>query len=66
MRVAGSNSPLVNFDHGSDVDRLASKTSLSDASRLVNDTVTAIGRLEKNVNARLLTEVLLLDWPTLS
>ena len=66
MRVAGSNSPLVNFDHDSEVDRLASKTSLADASRLVNDTVTAIGQLEKNVNARLLTEVLLLDWPKLT
>ncbi|MCJ7583468.1 MAG: hypothetical protein MUO30_01670 [Anaerolineales bacterium] len=32
------------------------------ARRLVSDLERAVGRLEKNVNARLLAEVLLLDW----
>ncbi len=42
---------------------LAGKLSLAEARRLVEAAEGAIDKLERNVNPRLLAEVLLLDWP---
>ncbi len=63
MRASGSAAPLANVDYTEAVDSLASKLTLPEARKLVNDAEGAIDKLERNVNARLLAEVTLLDWP---
>ena len=61
--AAKADAPPVNVDRTDEVEALAARLSLSEARRLVSDLERAVDRLEKNVNARLLAEVLLLDWP---
>ena len=63
LRAVGSGSPLTNVDYTEAVDALAAKLTLPEARKLVCDAEGAIDKLERNVNARLLAEVLLLDWP---
>jgi DNA polymerase-3 subunit delta' len=54
---------LANVDQVVQIEALAGKLSLAEAQRLVEATQGAIDKLERNVNPRLLAEVLLLDWP---
>jgi DNA polymerase-3 subunit delta' len=61
--AAKAHAPPVNADRTDEIEALAARLSLAEARRLVSDLERAVGRLEKNVNARLLAEVLLLDWP---
>ncbi len=63
LRAARSQAPMTNPDRAAEIENLAARLDLSQARRLVGDLELAIQRLEKNVNARLLVEVLLLDWP---
>lgn len=63
LQAAGSNAPLTNLDRAEDAARLGERLSLSEARRLTEQCEQAIERLEKNVNARLLAEVTLMDWP---
>jgi DNA polymerase-3 subunit delta' len=63
VRASGSSAPLVNVDRAGEIDALAAQMGLAEARRTVLRVEDAIERLEKNVNARLLAEVLLLDWP---
>jgi len=63
LRAAGSESPLTNVDYAEAVDALAARLTLPEARKLVSDAEGAIDKLERNVNARLLAEVTLLDWP---
>jgi DNA polymerase III subunit delta' len=58
-----ASAPLINIDRQADVEGLAGRLSLQEARRLVGETENAVERLESNVNARLLAEVLLMDWP---
>ena len=63
LRAAGSEAPLTNVDYTQAVETLASRLTLSEVRKLVNDAEGAIDKLERNVNTRLLAEVVLLDWP---
>ncbi len=63
LRAAGSSSPIANVDYCVAVDALAAKLTLPEARKLVGDAEGAVDKLERNVNTRLLAEVLLLDWP---
>jgi DNA polymerase-3 subunit delta' len=63
LRAARSDAPLTNVDYTTEVELLAVQLSLPETRQLVNAAEGAVGRLERNVNARLLAEVLLLDWP---
>jgi DNA polymerase-3 subunit delta' len=60
---AGAETPLVNVDCTQAIERLAGRLALAEAHRLVAAAEGALDQLERNVNLRLLTEVLLLDWP---
>lgn len=60
---SGSGIDLTNIDCLREIESLGKKINLSQACRLVIDIENGIDRLDKNVNARLLLEVLLLDWP---
>ena len=66
LGVAGSDAPLVNVDHSSEIESMASRLSLGEAGQLVNAAERAVDRLDRNVNSRLLAEVLLLDWPKIA
>jgi DNA polymerase-3 subunit delta' len=61
--AAGSESPLTNVDYTETIDVLTVKLTLPEVRKLVSDAEGAIDKLERNVNARLLAEVVLLDWP---
>jgi DNA polymerase-3 subunit delta' len=63
LRAAGAETPLVNIDRNMEIEFLAGRLNLSTARRVVNDLESALEKLERNVNARLLAEVMLLDWP---
>ncbi len=63
LRAAGEESVVANVDRSVEIEKLAEKLSLKDARKIVLAVENAIGQLKRNVNARLLAEVLLLDWP---
>jgi outer membrane receptor protein involved in Fe transport len=60
---SGASAPLAIIDRTAEIEALAQKLSLEEARQLVVRGEEAIDQLDQNVNARLLTEVLLLDWP---
>lgn len=61
--AGGAGVPITNIDHQREIETLARGLSLKQATRIVEDLDQALRRLESNVNPRLLSEVLLLDWP---
>ena len=63
LRVGGASTPIANADRAQEIEFLAGLVSLADMRRVVSDLEKALERLDANVNARLLAEVLLLDWP---
>jgi len=63
LRAARAETPLVNIDRNMEIEFLAGRLDLSTSRRVVNDLESALEKMERNVNARLLAEVLLLDWP---
>jgi DNA polymerase III subunit delta' len=62
LRAAKSESPLANVDRAEEIESLAKKLDLPAARQRVSETERAIQQMERNVNARLLAEVLLLNW----
>ena len=66
LRASGTDASLTNVDRAGEIEALAGRLTLAETRRLVNDVEEAMERLEKNVNARLLAEVLLLDWPKIT
>jgi len=66
LRAAQAETPLVNIDRNMEIEFLAARLDLSSARRVVNDLENALEKMERNVNPRLLAEVLLLDWPDFS
>jgi DNA polymerase-3 subunit delta' len=63
LRVAQAETPLVNIDRNMEIEFLAGRLDLSTARRVVNDLESALEKMDKNVNSKLLAEVLLLDLP---
>ncbi|MBI5943724.1 MAG: DNA polymerase III subunit delta' [Chloroflexi bacterium] len=63
LRAAGAETPLINIDRNMEIEFLAGRLDLSAARRVVSDLESALEKMDKNVNSRLLAEVLLLDWP---
>lgn len=66
LRSASSRLPLVNLDMEAEINHLAGMVDFITARARVADLEQSITRLDANLNARLLTEVLLLDWPRLA
>jgi DNA polymerase III subunit delta' len=62
LRAAKADSPLANVDRAEEIESLAKKLDLPAARQRVSETERAIQQMERNVNARLLAEVLLLNW----
>lgn len=63
LRAAQAETPLVNVDRNLEIEDLAGKMDLSSARTVVGGLENALEKLERNVNPRLLAEVLLLDLP---
>jgi hypothetical protein len=63
LRSAQAETPLVNFDRNVEIEDLARRLDLSVARRAVNNFEDVLEKMERNVNSRLLAEVLLLDLP---
>ena len=63
-RASGAGVPVSNMDHEFEIDVLAQQLGLRKATWMVAGLDAALQRLEANVSARLLAEVLLLDLPT--
>lgn len=63
LRVAGAESPLVNVDRNMEIEFLAGRLDLSSARKVVSEHESALERMDRNVNSRLLLEVLLMDLP---
>jgi DNA polymerase III subunit delta' len=63
LRVAQAGTPLTNIDRNMEIEFLAGRLDLSTARRVVGDLESALEKMDRNVNSRLLAEVLLLDWP---
>lgn len=64
LRTGGSSMPTANADRAEQIEALASRLRLADARSVVSALERAIGLLDgTTVNARLLAENLLLDWP---
>jgi DNA polymerase-3 subunit delta' len=65
VSASGSSSPLVNVDRLGEIEALADRLGLASARKMIDAAEKAVEQLEKNVNPRLLVEVLLLDLPKL-
>ena len=63
LRAAQAETPLVNVDRNLEIEDLAGKMDLFSARTVVGGLENALEKLERNVNPRLLAEVLLLDLP---
>jgi DNA polymerase-3 subunit delta' len=63
LRAGGASTPIANIDRRQFIESLAGRIQLSTIRRVVSDLERSLAKLDANVNARLLVEVLLLDWP---
>jgi DNA polymerase-3 subunit delta' len=65
LRAAHAETPLANVDRNVEIEDLAQRLNLPIARRVVSGLEEVLEKMERNVNARLLAEVLLLDLPRL-
>jgi DNA polymerase-3 subunit delta' len=63
LRTVQAETPLVNVDRNLEIEDVAGKLDLSAARQMVCTLEGALEKMERNVNSRLLAEVLLLDLP---
>ena len=66
LKTSGAQAALINTDRTDEIESLAWQVDLPLARRVAEGLEKSIERLEKNVNARLLAEVMLLDWPRIA
>jgi len=63
LRTAQAGTPLVNVDRNMEIEDLAGRMDLSSSRKVVSGLEDALEKMDKNINPRLLAEVLLLDMP---
>ena len=63
LRVAGAETPLVNIDRNMEIEFIAGRLDLSTARKVVSEHESALEKMDRNVNSKLLLEVLLMDLP---
>lgn len=66
LRTAQAETPLVNVDRNLEIEDVASRMDLSAARKTVTGLENTLEKMDRNVNTRLLAEVLLLDLPKLN
>jgi DNA polymerase III subunit delta' len=65
LRSARAETPLVNVDRNVEIEDLAGRLGLSAARTVVGSLEDVLEKMERNVNSRLLAEVMLMDLPKL-
>jgi DNA polymerase-3 subunit delta' len=65
LRVSGQGERVVNIDRLGEFSSLQQRVTAQQAAQAVEEIETALARLERNANARLVLENLLLEWPRL-
>jgi len=63
LRSTQAETPLINVDRDLEIEDLAKRLSLSTARTIVSGLEDVLEKMEKNVNSRLLAEVMLMDLP---
>lgn len=63
LAAGGAPDRMINVDWNDEIRWLGASLNLPAARQLVQATEKAIERLDRNVNARLLAEVFLMEWP---
>lgn len=63
LKASGAAAPITNLDHQQDIERLAQSVGRQAAHRSAAAIERSLERLERNVNARLVAETLMLDLP---
>lgn len=63
LRAAGASAPLTNLDRAEEIKNLVSHINLATAHSMVTALVRALKLLDRNTNARLVAEVLMLNLP---
>jgi DNA polymerase-3 subunit delta' len=63
LRTAQTRVNIVNVDRNAEIEMLAGQLDLARARKMVAGLEDALGKMDANVNARLLAEVLFLDMP---
>ena len=63
LRTAQAETPLVNVDRNLEIEDLASRMDLSASRRVVGGLEDALEKMDKNVNSKMLAEVMLMDLP---
>ena len=66
LTTSGAGAALTNADRTDEIRLLAGRVDLPLARSITAALENAVGQLERNVNARLLAEVTLMDWPKIS
>jgi len=65
VKASGASAPISNLDRQEEIDQLAEQVGLQTAHRSARAIQRNLERLERNVNPRLVAEVLMLDLPSL-
>jgi DNA polymerase III subunit delta' len=65
VRASGASAPVCNLDRLAEIDQLAEQVGMRTAHRSASAIQRNLERLERNVNLRLVAEVLMLDLPRL-
>jgi DNA polymerase-3 subunit delta' len=63
LRAARAETPLVNVDRNVEIEDIAGRMDVSTSQRAVRRLERALDQMDRNVNPRLLAEVLLMDLP---
>jgi DNA polymerase-3 subunit delta' len=63
LRTAKAEASLINIDRNMEIEFLAGRLDLNIARRVVSSLESALEKMDRNVNSKLLAEVLLMDWP---
>jgi len=63
LKTSGAQAALINIDRADEIESLTYDLDRSLARAVTEGLEKAIDRLDRNVNARLLAEVTLMDWP---
>jgi DNA polymerase-3 subunit delta' len=63
ITASGADLPLVNLEYQADIQRLAAAIGPAAAHERLAELGQTLTRQERNVNTRLLVELLMMDWP---
>ena len=63
LKASGASAPIANLDHQEEIEQLAQRVGQQVAHQSAAAIERSLERLERNVNPRLLAEVLMLDLP---